>query len=219
MSTLEGGYGTNGGYDKSAAALKSYAANYAAMYWPGLDSGAYGYNQKSNKSDVSGSEGSSVNSSPPTGASPPTGFGFSQSSPTASAAFPSNQACPFPSSTVFPTPLSTPINSNANISHMAQFPGHSTTPHLPGATPKKKAQPVPPHLKDDGYFERRRRNNESARRSRESRRVKEDQTHYKLMLLEAQNTQLQQQVLSLRAELERTQLFYASQAQQNAARQ
>lgn len=53
---------------------------------------------------------------------------------------------------------------------------------------------MPVHLKDESYWERRRRNNESARRSRESRRMKEDQTHYKLLYLENENLQLRTEV-------------------------
>ncbi|KAE9421211.1 hypothetical protein Angca_004100, partial [Angiostrongylus cantonensis] len=50
--------------------------------------------------------------------------------------------------------------------------------------PKKKPNPVPVELKDEAYYERRKRNNESARRSREARRQKEDVNFRKLELVQ-----------------------------------
>lgn len=36
-------------------------------------------------------------------------------------------------------------------------------------------RPIPPELKDEKYFERRRRNNQAAKKSRDARRIREDQ--------------------------------------------
>ncbi|KJH47041.1 basic region leucine zipper [Dictyocaulus viviparus] len=52
------------------------------------------------------------------------------------------------------------------------------------AAPKKKSNPVPVEMKDEAYYERRKRNNESARRSREARRQKEDVNFRKLELVQ-----------------------------------
>ncbi|KHJ90508.1 basic region leucine zipper [Oesophagostomum dentatum] len=52
------------------------------------------------------------------------------------------------------------------------------------APSKKKPHPVPQELKDEAYYERRKRNNESARRSREARRQKEDVNFRKLELVQ-----------------------------------
>ena len=53
------------------------------------------------------------------------------------------------------------------------------------------------------YWERRRRNNESAKRSREIRRAKELQTSKRIMYLEQENVKLQAEVSFLREELNR----------------
>lgn len=38
-------------------------------------------------------------------------------------------------------------------------------------------RPIPQELKDDKYFERRRRNNQAAKKSRDARRIREDQVN------------------------------------------
>ncbi|KAJ6223654.1 hypothetical protein RDWZM_002199 [Blomia tropicalis] len=68
---------------------------------------------------------------------------------------------------------------------------------------KRKPIPVPSESKDDAYWERRRRNNESAKRSREIRRLKEMQTNKKITYLEQENVKLQAENHFLREELER----------------
>ncbi|XP_076328209.1 hepatic leukemia factor-like isoform X2 [Tachypleus tridentatus] len=68
---------------------------------------------------------------------------------------------------------------------------------------KKKPQPIPEEFKDNAYWERRKKNNESAKRSRELRRCKEEQTKYKVALLEQENLQLKAEVAMLRKELEK----------------
>ncbi|PAV63801.1 hypothetical protein WR25_03218 [Diploscapter pachys] len=76
------------------------------------------------------------------------------------------------------------------------------------APPKKKPpNPVPAELKTEAlllfsYYERRKRNNESARKSRESRRLKEDQNTRRLEILQMENQNLRYEVTRLRAELE-----------------
>lgn len=83
------------------------------------------------------------------------------------------------------------------------FPVHSTTP----GSPKKKAQPVPDSMKDGSYWDRRKRNNESARRSREARRMKEEQIAIRVVYLEQENLQLRTEVGMLRAEIEKMRML------------
>lgn len=68
---------------------------------------------------------------------------------------------------------------------------------------KRRPIPVPSENKDDAYWERRRRNNESAKRSRESRRKKEVQTSQRILYLEQENVRLQAEVNLLREEVAR----------------
>lgn len=65
----------------------------------------------------------------------------------------------------------------------------------------KKIKPVPQDKKDDAYWERRRKNNEAAKRSRDLRRQKEDSIAVKATILEQENLKLKAQVTILKAEL------------------
>lgn len=65
---------------------------------------------------------------------------------------------------------------------------------------KSKKQYVPEELKDEKYWERRRKNNIAAKRSRDARRVKENQIVIRTSFLEQENTALKEQVLELKKE-------------------
>lgn len=83
----------------------------------------------------------------------------------------------------------------------------SNEPMSPGDTSsrkrKRRPQPIPEDCKDDAYWERRKRNNESAKRSREMRRMKEQQTTMRVIYLEQDNLRLKTEVDMLRTELEK----------------
>ncbi|XP_024913016.1 hepatic leukemia factor-like isoform X2 [Cynoglossus semilaevis] len=70
----------------------------------------------------------------------------------------------------------------------------------------KKARKIfiPEDLKDDKYWARRRKNNVAAKRSRDARRLKENQIAIRAGYLEKENTALRQEVAELRKELGRT---------------
>ena len=68
-------------------------------------------------------------------------------------------------------------------------PEAGSTPSTTAARPTRRSRPVsriPEDKKDEGYWERRKKNNESAKRSRESRRQKEDEVQKRLAQLEAE---------------------------------
>ncbi|KAK5613784.1 hypothetical protein CRENBAI_016324 [Crenichthys baileyi] len=69
----------------------------------------------------------------------------------------------------------------------------------------KKARKVfiPEDLKDDKYWARRRKNNMAAKRSRDARRLKENQIAIRASFLEKENSALRQEVADLRKELGR----------------
>ncbi|XP_030646768.1 HLF transcription factor, PAR bZIP family member a isoform X1 [Chanos chanos] len=69
----------------------------------------------------------------------------------------------------------------------------------------KKARKVfiPEDMKDDKYWARRRKNNVAAKRSRDARRLKENQIAIRAAFLEKENTALRQEVADLRKELGR----------------
>ncbi|KAG9279231.1 hepatic leukemia factor [Astyanax mexicanus] len=69
----------------------------------------------------------------------------------------------------------------------------------------KKARKVfiPEDMKDDKYWARRRKNNVAAKRSRDARRLKENQIAIRAAFLEKENAALRQEVADLRKELGR----------------
>ncbi|KAL7883445.1 hypothetical protein SRHO_G00011030 [Serrasalmus rhombeus] len=69
----------------------------------------------------------------------------------------------------------------------------------------KKARKVfiPDDMKDDKYWARRRKNNVAAKRSRDARRLKENQIAIRAAFLEKENAALRQEVADLRKELGR----------------
>ncbi|XP_026314383.1 CCAAT/enhancer-binding protein delta-like [Hyposmocoma kahamanoa] len=61
-------------------------------------------------------------------------------------------------------------------------------------------RPIPAELKDDKYYERRRRNNQAAKKSRDARRIREDQIAWRACILEQENASLRAHVAALRQE-------------------
>lgn len=65
---------------------------------------------------------------------------------------------------------------------------------------RKRGRPLPEDLKDDAYWERRRKNNEAAKRSRDARRAKEDEIAIRAAFLEQENLKLRVEVAALKSE-------------------
>lgn len=72
-----------------------------------------------------------------------------------------------------------------------------------GVPPKKRPHQVPDEQRDEGYWEKRKKNNESAKRSREARRMKEEQIALRVVYLEQENLQLRTEVSLLKSEIEK----------------
>ncbi|XP_064802420.1 hepatic leukemia factor-like isoform X2 [Oncorhynchus masou masou] len=68
---------------------------------------------------------------------------------------------------------------------------------------KARKMLVPADLKDDKYWSRRCKNNEAAKRSRDARRLKENQISVRAAFLERENQALRQEVADMRKELGR----------------
>ncbi|GMT26087.1 hypothetical protein PFISCL1PPCAC_17384, partial [Pristionchus fissidentatus] len=106
------------------------------------------------------------------------------------------------------SPLALYTHQMHNILYSSQVSSSTASP----APMKKKPTPVPAELKDATYLERRKRNNESAKRSREQRRAKEDSTHKSYEICTEENRILKLQLFQLRQEYEQLRaLFSASQ--------
>uniref|UniRef100_A0A915PYF4 BZIP domain-containing protein n=1 Tax=Setaria digitata TaxID=48799 RepID=A0A915PYF4_9BILA len=65
-------------------------------------------------------------------------------------------------------------------------------------------------VKDEAYWERRRKNNDAAKRSRDSRRQKEDEMTLRAAMLEQENIRLRLEVEHLRAEVDRLRVLVLS---------
>ena len=80
-----------------------------------------------------------------------------------------------------------------------------------GSMPAKKRRPVPVEHKDNTYWEKRRKNNESAKRSRDVRRSKEEHISIRVIYLEQENLQLRTELALLRSETEKLRaMLYAN---------
>ncbi|KAI1284989.1 Cell death specification protein 2 [Halotydeus destructor] len=69
-----------------------------------------------------------------------------------------------------------------------------------GSGSRKRGRPLPDEQKDDAYWERRRKNNEAAKRSRDARRAKEDEIAIRAAFLEQENLKLRVEVAGLKTE-------------------
>ena len=76
----------------------------------------------------------------------------------------------------------------------------STTATTPSSASRKRARILPDEQKDEAYWERRRKNNEAAKRSRDSRRAKEDEIAIRAAFLEQENLKLRVEVAALKNE-------------------
>ncbi|XP_028836981.1 D site albumin promoter binding protein b [Denticeps clupeoides] len=122
-----------------------------------------------------------------------------------------------------PLPTLPPTNVNDLMANFDPDPADLALSSIPGQEafdPRKhrfteddlKPQPmikkarktlVPEDLKDDKYWSRRCKNNEAAKRSRDARRLKENQISVRAAFLERENAALRQEVADIRKELGR----------------
>nr|KAG5696462.1 hypothetical protein BaRGS_020999 [Batillaria attramentaria] len=110
------------------------------------------------------------------------------------------------------SPDSPPVGGQSSLSSVPGSPAKSCTSRedIDSSTegdgskksPKKRLINVPEDQKDEAYWEKRRKNNESAKRSRESRRIKEEQIAMKVVVLEQENLALKTEIDILKTEVE-----------------
>ena len=91
-------------------------------------------------------------------------------------------------------------NNNDNAHHRSD-----RTPLVPT---KRRPRLVPDNEKDANYYEKRTRNNESAKRSRDARRTKEQQIQDRVMFLQQENARLAFENQTIRYQLSQLHLFY-----------
>lgn len=136
-----------------------------------------------------------------------------------------NDSCESPSSSSSSScpPLLTPTGSGPEMGMFDMDPSDMALSSVPGQDnfdPRRhrftddelKPQPmikkarkmlVPDDMKDEKYWSRRCKNNEAAKRSRDARRLKENQISVRAAYLERENAALRQEVAEMRKELGR----------------
>jgi len=118
-----------------------------------------------------------------------------------------SQASISPSTSVLGDITST-ANGQKLFHHSKQeYTQNDLCPSLPF---KKRARAVPPEQKDAAYYEKRIRNNESAKRSRDARRQKEQQTQEHLARLERENSRLLMENQALHYQLAQFSALYGA---------
>ena len=96
----------------------------------------------------------------------------------------------------FLIPPSTTIpGSAANITGSRSLYSRVPSTHI-----RRRGSTLSEDQKDDTYWERRRKNNESAKRSRDAKRAKEDETVTRIAFLEQENSEAQVEVAALKNE-------------------
>lgn len=101
----------------------------------------------------------------------------------------------------------TPIFTSSNSSTSSLT---AVTSSQPGGTPtsgqtgvRKRGRPLPDDLKDEAYWERRRKNNEAAKRSRDLRRAKEDEIAIRAAFLEQENFRLKLELIQAKTDFDK----------------
>uniref|UniRef100_T1JLS6 BZIP domain-containing protein n=2 Tax=Strigamia maritima TaxID=126957 RepID=T1JLS6_STRMM len=91
----------------------------------------------------------------------------------------------------------------SSLSPDSSPPSSSTSCVVSGGSVKRKPRTLPDELKDDAYWERRRKNNEAAKRSRDARRAKEDEIAIRAAYLEQENLRLKVELATMKTETNR----------------
>ncbi|XP_023228370.1 uncharacterized protein LOC111628756 [Centruroides sculpturatus] len=99
-------------------------------------------------------------------------------------------------------------NGDSRDAQMNPQPSSSTEASTSkNATVRKRSKALPNELKDEAYWERRRKNNEAAKRSRDARRAKEDEIAIKATFLQQENMKLRIEIANLKEETSQLKLL------------
>ncbi|KAH9500881.1 hypothetical protein Btru_073233 [Bulinus truncatus] len=102
------------------------------------------------------------------------------------------------STSPFPVTVNSGSVNSATVVSSTSFLSHSNT-----TSSRKRPRSLPDEQKDAAYWERRRKNNDAAKRSRDARRAKEDEIAIRAALLEQENLKLRVEVAALKTETAR----------------
>lgn len=102
-----------------------------------------------------------------------------------------------------PPAASTTNTATPVVTVKSTSPTPTVTTSATTTTAKRRPRSLPDEQKDDAYWERRRKNNEAAKRSRDARRVKEEEIAIRANFLEQENIKLRCEVATLKTETEK----------------
>lgn len=95
--------------------------------------------------------------------------------------------------------------------------GLSSSSQPSSSSRKRSMRTLPTEQKDDAYWERRRKNNEAAKRSRDARRAKEDEIAIRAAFLEQENLRLRVDLAAARQEVEKLRTALVAQQTSNGS--
>uniref|UniRef100_T1GXJ9 BZIP domain-containing protein n=1 Tax=Megaselia scalaris TaxID=36166 RepID=T1GXJ9_MEGSC len=124
-----------------------------------------------------------------------------------------NHHSPEPVKDIFPAPIPMDYHSPTEypLPSFNRFGAYSV---FFSRRQRGEKRPIPDEQKDDKYYERRKRNNEAAKKSRDARKIREDRIAFRAAILEQENAILRAQLLAMRDEVSTLrQLISARQAQ------
>ena len=138
---------------------------------------------------------------PPTASSQASPSAKSTTSETSSTTVRSTSSSPTLSTTCTTPTSPTGGADPTSTTNAAAAPAPAGSGDTSSTTPsRKRGRSLPDEQKDQAYWERRRKNNEAAKRSRDSRRAKEDEIAIRAAFLEQENLKLRVEVAALKNE-------------------
>lgn len=103
-------------------------------------------------------------------------------------------------------PLELPLlQLNGNSSASVGLGGIGADGIFAGFLPRRsrgEKRPIPEEQKDAKYYEKRKRNNEAAKKSRDARKIREDRIAFRAAFLERENSLLKAQLVTLQNEMQ-----------------
>jgi hypothetical protein len=101
------------------------------------------------------------------------------------------------------------LSSNKQTQSDNEDDNQSLSSSFNGIPFKKRSRTVPVEEKDAVYYEKRARNNESAKRSRDSRRIKEEKIQERVNILQYENTRLSMENENIRYQISQIRALYS----------
>ncbi|XP_055353391.1 hepatic leukemia factor-like isoform X2 [Paramacrobiotus metropolitanus] len=181
----------------NSSAYGPYATNYPSLYWPSQNDAATNYFEQYRVPTTTTATMANVTTS--AGFAPPCKYTEPDSTQSASMEHTTKSGHTHPMPEPLPVPLPSFPTDHPSMAIL-------TRPN----TLKRKPTPVSDDRKDDHYWERRNRNNESAKKSRLARKQREEISALRVVMLETENQVLRSQLDNAHTELKKLRCLLSS---------